>query len=229
MPETNEGLNGTEPVVPNATTTTTTTTTMAPVEYTHEPAPDYHYFRPPYPILSFIAGLYLDRYWSRIEFEKWEASEIEREENGEHVEYYLYEGFLKPYLTMSKEAQLLISRVVPADERNLPDAKGRRAPNGANSEDIWLELLAELQRAPTGAPARQPQLTLEKPIISALAALYLSDDPYLFLTALELCPQEVLKNFEELKQVKGTPAAAEPLRKLKGAIFKDLIDPPACW
>jgi hypothetical protein len=230
MPEINEGLNGSDPVAPKTTTATTSTTVTAPPPYTYEPEPEYHYYRAPYPILSFVAGLYCDRYWSRKEFEKWEASEVHEVVDGKEVESYKYKGFLKPYLSMSELARRIIAHDVPEDPRNIADSKGRRAPNGANSEDIWLDLLTELQHAPAGAPARQPQLTVEKPIISALAALYLSDDPHLFLSALELCPEgAVRKDFEDLKEVKGTPAAAEPLRRLKGAIFQDLIGPPNCW
>lgn len=190
------------------------------------PGPEYHYYRAPYSILSFVAGLYCDKHWSDEEFKKWESSESREGE-------YTYYKYLDPYQPMPSVSAEVISEEVAEDKKNEPDAAGRRAPNRDNCLKVWPELVAELCQPP-GQPSggRLPLFYERKPILSTLAAIYLGDGVSLkqALAFWDRVKQPALKaQLMSLAQVKGTADAAPVLASLQEAVLKDLIEPPNCW
>jgi len=192
-----------------------------------QPAPEYHYYRAPYSILSFIAGLYCDKNWSDEEFKKWEASKDPV--TGD----YTYYRYLDPYQPFPATATAVIGDKVWRDSRNVPDASRRRAPNRDNCLEVWPGLVKELcLAAQPPASGRLPLFYDQKPILSTLAAIYLGDDisakqAFAFL---ERDGQvNALTQFKQLAEVKGSAAAEAILSSLKELILTDLIDPPNCW
>lgn len=191
-----------------------------------QPNPEYHYYRAPYPILSFVAGLYCDKHWSDEEFEKWEASE----DKNTHV--YHYKGYRFPYPIQSESAKHLFDVVVP-DQNHHPDEFGRKAPNNADCNVLWDDLVAELkQPAQPRGDGRLPLFYEKKATLSTVAAIYLGDDVSA-KQALSYWKREkdnaALANFQRLLEVKGTPGAEAVLNDIKQALFADLVLPPNCW
>lgn len=188
--------------------------------------PAYHYYRAPYSILSFIAGLYCDAEWSRKEFEKWLAA-------GYVDGKYAYNLFLEPYPGLiGTSLETLLNDKVPEENEDDADANGRRAPNRGNCEEIWPALLAELQKpAEPRGDGRLPLFYDKKPVISTLAAIYLSDDKGAdsAVSYWVKADKKLLSLFSRLRNGKVTPATQSVLLELKDALFADLMDPPNCW
>lgn len=192
--------------------------------------PEYHFHRPPYPILSFLFGLYCDAPWSRAEFQKWLDSHDGRGN-------YSYDGYLLFYADMPAAAKDIISLDIPKSET--VDEEGRRNPSESNSSDLWPHLMKELQKPPGNRPgdARAPYFTVQRPALSALACIYLGDAPtaesVLGMTrdesGRELVSLTTLNALIHLRAKRDAEGTMRFLEELKPALMRDFVSPPFCW
>jgi hypothetical protein len=190
-----------------------------------QPGPEYHYFRAPYPILSFLYGLYCDKHWSDAEYEKWEESEDPQT----HV--YSYEKYLDPYPNIPATARRVITTDVASVELLPPET--RRKPRILDCDSIWPDLSEELTRAvKPRADGRAPEFQDARPVFSALACIYLGDFESVahILSkqpdAAKLLPVPLL---EQLFKAKGTIGARPLLEELKPRLYSEFIAPPPSW
>jgi len=128
-----------------------------------------HYYKPGYPILSFMYGLYCDPDWSKEAFDKWEDSNYE------------YEGYLDPYPNMPHGARQLITVEVPKT-RPAGEEGARAIPTVDLAEQMWPYLTGELTfDSPTKVTgrrdeARRPTFSPGRPVLSTLSMIYLIDE-----------------------------------------------------
>lgn len=179
--------------------------------------PRTHYYRAPYPILSFLTGLYCDPAWSLAEFTKWRASARHTKEEDHRV--YLYDGYLDAYADMPLAAARIIALDVPKSPPEAPDWRHR--PTADNFDAIWPFVKNELCLKAVGAPRTFP-LNERLPILSSLSLVYLSD---------QLPPSSFphFSLFQQVHKQNGDAASLGPLlQELAPALKAELIG-MLCW
>lgn len=194
------------------------------------PAPRFSYYRKPYPILSFMYGLYCDAEWSTTEFQKWASSLTG---DGQH----LYEGYLDPYPNLPHPARQLISVTVPAVAEQ--DAGGRLTPHARLADFMWPYLLQELSFDPALAvsPPDDPnrhvaQLDASRPALSGVALIFLEQLSGAQGPATFAALPDPLKT-KLIALANARPGGGDPLEDaieaLKGELVKDFTSAPPPW
>lgn len=205
----------------------TTETVSKQNSKTLPPGPSYHYYHEPYPILSFLYGLYCDEPWSKAEYEKWtDAGAI----NG----VYLYEKYLDPYPNIPATAR----RVITHDVADLapPPGKIRRKPRILDCDAIWDDFSNELQQQlpsePQKSDGKEPQFTDTRPVLSALACVYLGGATSVDAIVAENSDAKKLLPIAALEALiasKGTVDAKTALDEIKPRLYAEFIAPPESW
>ena len=194
------------------------------------PPPAYSYYTFPYPILSFMYGLYCDSDWSEAEFTKWLNSYVG---DGQ----YEYEAYLDPYPNLPHGARKLISERVPAE--GIRQDNGRLMPTPPLAEAMWPYLLQELTFNPAAAVSgpsdpkrRSPVRNADRPVLSGLSLI--------FLRALEVdeareafaeYPTELKAKLIEVaatRVMRGQPLNSA-LSALKSQLVVEFTGEPAVW
>jgi hypothetical protein len=189
-----------------------------------------HYYKPGYPILSFMYGLYCDPAWSEEAFTKWEDSGYE------------YEGYLDPYPNMPHGARQLITVEVPKTR----NSDGRAIPTAALAEQMWTYLKPELTfdnpAKPLGRadPAKVPTYFSGRPVLSTLTMIYLAgsmpdekvlraalDDPKYFVKGSSVPLFDALSRIYEQRGLPSSNAAS--LNVIKDALIVDFTVTPFVW
>ena len=197
---------------------------MPPVTDPLPAGPSYHYYRAPYPILSFLYGLYCDLEWSVNEYEKWEDAGKDPATGT-----FRYLKYLDPYPNIPANA----FRVLTLDVANLPkpDDDPRRKPRLVDCESLWPDLKAELARPPRAKEdGRPPQFKDIRPILSSVACIFLGDVSSLAQVvdqaAARLLPVSVL---ESLIKTRGTDESLSLIEELRPRLFSEFIAPKNSW
>jgi hypothetical protein len=198
-----------------------------PIQLLQPPA--YSYYVAPYPILSFMYGLYCDVIWSKANFEAWKASQVD------DTKLYEYEAGLDRYPHMPHGARVLISTTVV--EEAPQDPEGHPMPTPELAERMWPYLVQELTFDPAQAvsppsdPQREsPTLDGHRPALSGVALIYLRN-----LTreqaeqALKESPlKDKLVEVARTRMGPGQPLE-NALLALKDELVRDFTVPPAVW
>ncbi len=197
------------------------------------PPPQTHYLTKPYPLLSFLFGLYCNKDWSSTEFYKWKAAGED-----EHGKYF-YQRYLEPYPGIPKEATEIISDEVPENENG--NAEGRRRPTEEQAKELWPKLVAELslpaQSNPADEKKKRAYFDAERPVLSALACIYLANadsvDQILGMSASNQdgsspVPRELLA---QIIQARGSSSSTLPglLGQLEATLCAEFTQQPECW
>jgi hypothetical protein len=198
-----------------------------PVQLLQPPA--YSYYAAPYPILSFMYGLYCDVEWSQANFAAWKASQV-----GDTA-LYEYEAGLDRYPHMPHGARVLISTTVV--EESPYDPAGHPLPTPALAEKMWPYLMQELTFDPAAALSppsdpqrRMPLLDGNRPALSGVAFIYLRN---LSLAEAEQALKESPHKTKLLEVARTRVARGQPLldalNALKEDLVRDFTAPPAAW
>lgn len=189
--------------------------------------PSYHYYRAPYPILSFLYGLYCDESWSHDEYEKWEAGKRDVV-----TLEYRYEKYLDPYPGIPRDAR----RVITKDVANLPKPVDdeRRKPRILDCDAIWPDLSNELAKASQPrTDGRAPVFKETRPVLSSLACIYLGDSKSVAeivgtqKDGAKLLPVVLL---DQLISIKSSGGSLESfLAEIRPRLFSEFIAPKNSW
>lgn len=199
-----------------------------------------HYYQAPYPLLSFLFGLYCDSDWSTEAFTKWQLSDKDVKDN------YQWVGYLDPYPNIPQDARQIISVKVPS----LPEPPGgRRTPTVALAQEIWPQLLNELTfpsadaRLYHGRPSGRARARFEptRAFVSSLSLIYLENsqptasDVTSALQAGKYADvgqaETVLADLEVIytNRVRPGTSSKDALLRLKAGVFVDFTSPNPPW